>query len=107
MVVGSLGGFVLGLVNAFKREPSPALILAYAGLEGLFVGGLPVILEAQFPGIALQAVLGTLYGLRCHTAAVQEREGPRHPEGHEVLHDRHQATRRSPWSTWVMMLIGR
>ena len=60
MVVGALGGFVLGLVNAFKREPSPALILAYAGLEGLFVGGLTMFLEALYPGIAMQAVLGTL-----------------------------------------------
>ncbi|MGV0110121.1 MULTISPECIES: Bax inhibitor-1/YccA family protein [unclassified Arthrobacter] len=60
MVVGALGGFVLGLVNAFKREPSPALIIAYAALEGLFVGGFTMFLEAQFPGIAMQAVLGTL-----------------------------------------------
>ncbi|MFJ6003323.1 Bax inhibitor-1/YccA family protein [Arthrobacter sp. NPDC092385] len=60
MVVGALGGFVLGLVNAFKREPSPALILAYAGLEGLFVGGITMFLESMFPGIAMQAVLGTL-----------------------------------------------
>ncbi|MPY11353.1 Bax inhibitor-1/YccA family protein [Arthrobacter bussei] len=60
MVVGALGGFVLGLVNAFRREPSPALIIAYAALEGLFVGGITMFLEAQFPGIAMQAVLGTL-----------------------------------------------
>ncbi|MEG9247353.1 Bax inhibitor-1/YccA family protein [Arthrobacter sp. Soc17.1.1.1] len=60
MIVGALGGFVLGLVNSFKREPSPALILAYAGLEGLFLGGLTMFLEAMFPGIAMQAVLGTL-----------------------------------------------
>ncbi|MHA7280344.1 Bax inhibitor-1/YccA family protein [Arthrobacter sp. MDT2-2] len=60
MVVGALGGFVLGLVNSFKREPSPALILAYAGLEGLFLGGLTMFFEAMFPGIALQALTGTL-----------------------------------------------
>ncbi len=60
LVIGALGGFVLGLVNAFRREPSPALILAYAGLEGLFVGGITLILERMFPGIAMQAVLGTL-----------------------------------------------
>ncbi|MBG6224192.1 putative YccA/Bax inhibitor family protein [Arthrobacter sp. CAN_A2] len=60
MVIGALGGFVLGLVNAFRREPSPALILAYAGLEGLFVGGITMFLEAMYPGIAVQAVLGTL-----------------------------------------------
>ncbi|MBE0008992.1 MULTISPECIES: Bax inhibitor-1/YccA family membrane protein [unclassified Arthrobacter] len=60
MIVGMIGGLVLGLVNAFKREPVPALILAYAFLQGLFVGGLTMILEAQFPNIALQALVGTL-----------------------------------------------
>ncbi|WP_026549940.1 Bax inhibitor-1/YccA family protein [Arthrobacter sp. Br18] len=60
MVLGMIGGLVLGLVNAFKREPVPALILAYAALQGLFIGGLTMFLEAMYPGIALQAVLGTL-----------------------------------------------
>ncbi len=60
MVLGALGGFVLGLVNSFKKQPSPALILAYAALEGLFLGGLTRILDAMFPGVGLQAVLGTL-----------------------------------------------
>lgn len=60
MIVGVVGGLVLGLVNAFKREPVPALILAYAGLEGLFLGALTMFLEAQFPNIALQAIIGTL-----------------------------------------------
>lgn len=60
MWVGLIGGLVLGLVNAFKREPSPALIIAYAALEGLFVGGLSAILEGQYPGIVFQAVMGTL-----------------------------------------------
>lgn len=60
MVVGALGGFVLALVNTFKKQPSPALILAYAALEGLFLGGLTRILDTQFPGVGLQAVIGTL-----------------------------------------------
>ncbi|MDR6415402.1 Bax inhibitor-1/YccA family protein [Pseudarthrobacter sulfonivorans] len=60
MIVGAIGGFVLALVNTFKKQPSPALILAYAGLEGLFLGGLTRILDAQFPGVGLQAVIGTL-----------------------------------------------
>lgn len=58
-LVGALGGFVLGLVNTFKREPSPALVLAYAALEGLFLGGLTLLLDRVAPGIGLQAVLGT------------------------------------------------
>ncbi|AUZ33997.1 hypothetical protein C3B78_05695 [Arthrobacter sp. PGP41] len=60
MIVGALGGFVLALVNTFKKQPSPALILAYAGLEGLFLGGLTRVLDAMYPGVGLQAVLGTL-----------------------------------------------
>ncbi len=60
MVIGLVGGLVLGLVNSFKREPVPALILAYGFLEGLFLGGLTMILEAQFPNIAIQALIGTL-----------------------------------------------
>jgi len=57
---GAIVGLVLGLVNAFKREPSRGLILAYAAAEGLFLGGISAIFEAQFEGIVLQAVLGTI-----------------------------------------------
>jgi uncharacterized YccA/Bax inhibitor family protein len=60
MIVGALGGFVLALVNTFKKQPSPALILAYAALEGLFLGGLTRILDTQYQGVGLQAVVGTL-----------------------------------------------
>ena len=60
MVLGALGGFVLGLVNSFKREPVPGLILAYAFLEGMFLGGLTAVLDNAYPGVGLQAVLGTL-----------------------------------------------
>jgi uncharacterized YccA/Bax inhibitor family protein len=60
MIVGALGGFVLALVNTFKKQPSPALILAYAGLEGLFLGGLTRVLDGLYPGVGLQAVIGTL-----------------------------------------------
>jgi len=60
MIVGALGGFVLALVNTFKKQPSPGLILAYAALEGLFLGGLTRILDGMFPGVGLQAVIGTL-----------------------------------------------
>jgi uncharacterized YccA/Bax inhibitor family protein len=60
MIVGALGGFVLALVNTFKKQPSPALILAYAALEGLFLGGLTRILDGMYPGVGLQAVIGTL-----------------------------------------------
>jgi uncharacterized YccA/Bax inhibitor family protein len=52
-------GFVLSLVNIFKKKPSPPLVLAYAAVEGVFVGGITAFLEVRFPGIAIQAVLAT------------------------------------------------
>jgi uncharacterized YccA/Bax inhibitor family protein len=59
-VPAAIVGFVLALVNIFKREPSPALILAYAGAQGLFVGGISSFFEMQWPGIVSQAVIATL-----------------------------------------------
>lgn len=53
-------GFILGLVNTFKKKPSPALVLTYGAVEGVFVGGITHFLEMRYPGIALQAVLATL-----------------------------------------------
>ncbi len=53
-------GFVLALVNIFKREPSPALILAYAAAQGVFIGGISLIYETQWSGIIAQAVIGTI-----------------------------------------------
>ncbi|CAN5408463.1 Bax inhibitor-1/YccA family protein [soil metagenome] len=55
----AIAGFVLALVNIFKKKPSPALVLSYAAVEGIFVGGITVFFESRFPGIAVQAVLGT------------------------------------------------
>ncbi len=59
---GALVGFVLGLVNSFKRKPSPALIALYALAEGLFLGGISWYIEvaANLPGVVTQAVLATL-----------------------------------------------
>lgn len=58
-VVGLVGGLVFGLVNAFKRSPSPALILLYAVFEGMFLGALSAAYNEAFDGIVLQAVLAT------------------------------------------------
>lgn len=62
---GMLVGLVLGLVNAFKRNPSPPLIIAYAIAEGVFLGGISWVFEAftiaggSAQPIILQAVLAT------------------------------------------------
>ncbi|MGJ9425560.1 Bax inhibitor-1/YccA family protein [Nesterenkonia halotolerans] len=59
-LVAALVGFGLGLANAFKKEPSPALILAYSATQGFFLGAITMFLETQFPGIAVQAVMATV-----------------------------------------------
>ena len=53
-------GLVLGLVNAFKKQPSPALILIYSGVQGVFVGGISAFYASLWDGIIPSAVLGTL-----------------------------------------------
>ena len=60
MVAGVVGSLVLGVINAIKRVPSPALIIAYAVFEGLMLGGLSGFMEARYEGIVVQAVLATL-----------------------------------------------
>src|SRR4051794_4995906 len=60
-MVGAFGGFALSLVNSFKRVISPGLVLAYAALEGLFIGAFSKVMEASFgDGLVVGAVLGTV-----------------------------------------------
>jgi uncharacterized YccA/Bax inhibitor family protein len=55
----ALAGLVLALVNIFKRQISPPLVLAYAACEGVFVGGISHYYNDAYSGIALQAAVGT------------------------------------------------
>lgn len=66
MIGGAIGGFVLALVTAFKKEWSPITAPLYALVEGFFLGSISAIYNAQFEGIVLQAVMltfGTLFAL--------------------------------------------
>lgn len=58
-VVSALAAMVVGFVITFKRSVSPPLILTYAALEGFFLGAITNIFNTIWPGIAIQAVLGT------------------------------------------------
>jgi len=51
---------VLGLVNSFKKQPSVPLIIGYAAAQGMFLGGFSMFMEGMYPGIVMQAVLGTM-----------------------------------------------
>ncbi|MER6981313.1 Bax inhibitor-1/YccA family protein, partial [Streptomyces carpinensis] len=56
----ALVAFVLSMIQAFKRAPSPALILGYAAFEGVFLGVLSSTVSTYLsPGVVVQAVLGT------------------------------------------------
>ncbi|MFF4651275.1 Bax inhibitor-1/YccA family protein [Streptomyces sp. NPDC001380] len=58
-MVAALAAFVIAMVVSFRRTVSPALVLAYAALEGVFLGAISKALDVYFSGIAVQAVLGT------------------------------------------------
>ena len=61
-VVGALVGFVLAMVNSFKKVVSPALVLAYAVFEGVFIGAFSKVIAAYVgeTSIVFHAVLGTV-----------------------------------------------
>ena len=61
-LVGGFGGFALVMINAFKKVTSPALVIGYAILEGLFVGAFSKLITtfvSADPSIIFGAVLGT------------------------------------------------
>ncbi len=60
VLLAGIAGFVLAMVNIFKRQVSPGLVVAYAALEGVLLGGLSRIYNDAFGGgIVVQAVMGT------------------------------------------------
>ncbi len=53
-------GFVVSLVLIFKPQWSGApLVLLYSAAMGIALGGIAGLLNARFPGIAFQALIGT------------------------------------------------
>jgi uncharacterized YccA/Bax inhibitor family protein len=55
-----LVGLVVGVVIALKQVTNPAVILTYSAIEGVFLGGITKYFESAYPGIAVQAVTGTI-----------------------------------------------
>lgn len=61
VAVGAIAGFIAALVTIFKPAWAGVTGPIYALLEGLVIGGISSIAEAQFPGIVIQAV-GLTFG---------------------------------------------
>ncbi|MDI2128803.1 Bax inhibitor-1/YccA family protein [Yinghuangia seranimata] len=57
--VAALAAFGVYLALIIKRTISPALVVAYAALEGVFLGAVSHAFEYAYSGIVVQAVLGT------------------------------------------------
>lgn len=57
-------GFIIALVTAYKKEWAHITGPIYALVEGVFLGAISSVFEAQYPGIVIQAVgltFGTLF----------------------------------------------
>jgi len=54
-----LVAFVLGLVISFKQIANPAATLAYGALYGVALGAISEAFNTVYPGIVMQALIGT------------------------------------------------
>ena len=54
-----LAAFVLGLVISFKQIANPAATLAYGALYGVALGAISEAFNDVYPGIVMQALIGT------------------------------------------------
>jgi uncharacterized YccA/Bax inhibitor family protein len=60
MFPAMLVGLGLGLWATFGKKVRPGVVIAYAAVQGVFLGGITLLFETMYPGIAQQAVLATL-----------------------------------------------
>jgi uncharacterized YccA/Bax inhibitor family protein len=61
VIIGAaLVGFGLSLWISFSKTIRPPVMFLYAAVEGVFIGGISSVFEISYPGIVVQAVLGTL-----------------------------------------------
>jgi uncharacterized YccA/Bax inhibitor family protein len=66
MMGGALGGLGLVLVGCFKPRTGPVVAPLYAVAQGVLLGGLTMIFEMRYPGLAVLAAvctMGVLLGL--------------------------------------------
>jgi uncharacterized YccA/Bax inhibitor family protein len=59
MILSALVGFGVVLLVSFRRVVSPALVVLYAAIEGVFIGMISKVFESVYTGIVAQAVVAT------------------------------------------------
>jgi uncharacterized YccA/Bax inhibitor family protein len=52
--------FGLAMWITFSKKIRPAAVIAYAVIEGIFIGAISFFFEYRYPGIVMNAVIGTL-----------------------------------------------
>ena len=50
-------GFIIALFTIFRPKNSPYTAPAYAAIEGVALGAITMVFEAQYPGIGIQAII--------------------------------------------------
>ena len=60
MIPAALVGFGLALWITFSKKIRPAAVVTYAAVQGIFIGTISSFFEAEYPGIVINAVIGTL-----------------------------------------------
>lgn len=68
-MIGAFGGLGLSFAISFMRKVSPALVIAYAVLEGVFLGAVSETFEYLFDGVVPGAVMGTTAAFAATLAA--------------------------------------
>ncbi len=59
-IVAMLGGLVFAIITSFKPNVAGITAPIYAILQGVFLGTIAYFFEASYPGIASQAMIGTI-----------------------------------------------
>lgn len=68
-IVGALVAFGVVLLVSFRRQIKPGFVLAYAAIEGVFLGAISFMFEFIYPGIVIPAVMGTFVAAGATLAA--------------------------------------
>jgi uncharacterized YccA/Bax inhibitor family protein len=66
LAVGGIGGFIVAIVTIFNKKIAYITAPIYCLLEGLVLGGLWVLINAAYPGVAIEAItltFGILFSL--------------------------------------------
>lgn len=60
VLIGVFGGLGIGLYISFSGKANALTTLIYAAMQGVALGGISKLFEQRWPGIVVQAVLGTV-----------------------------------------------